>query len=354
MHHSCLERDTDKHFSSANLNSPPVCPLLLFLETASMPTHPMALTPDSKRYLRRLLQIQTPDLSQLTAQGAREVSRLLDDLYRWDPGVAVESLEILVPGAKGSLPARVFRPKGLRATKLPVLLYFHGGGWVLGGHADPEIVSTCSYLASAARCAVVSVGYRLAPESKFPAPVEDAYSALSYVSSGKASTAIDPARVAVGGDSAGGNIAAALCLMTRDRAGPAITFQLLVYPATDLSFETASHREYGEGYGLSREEMKWYWNHYLRTPEDGDDPYASPLRARDLGGLPPALVLTAEYDPLRDEGEAYARRLASAGVRTRMVRYDGAIHGFFTLPFGQEGRKKAAAALKGAFSTPRR
>lgn len=286
----------------------------------------------------------------MTPQGAREVSRLLDDISRWDPGVVVDSREALLPGSTGRLPVRVFSPRRRSKPRLPVLIYFHGGGWVVGGHADTEIVSTCSSISEAAGCAVVSVGYSLAPESKFPTAVEDAYSVLTSVARSRSIEGLDPSSVAVGGDSAGGNIAAALCLMNRDRGGPRISLQLLAYPVTDYSFETASYRDCGAGYGLATGEMRWFWGHYLRTPADGDEPYASPLRARDLRGLPPALVLTAEYDPLRDEGEAYAHRLEEAGVPVELIRHKGEIHGFFTLPFGGRGRREAVASLRRAFS----
>jgi len=208
-----------------------------------------------------------------------------------------------------------------------VLVYLHGGGWVLCSIETHD--PTCRELANGAGCVVVSVGYRLAPEHRFPAPAEDCYAALEWVARNTASLGGDPARIALGGDSAGGNLTAAVTLMARDRGGPRLVHQLLVYPVLDHAFDTDSYRENADGLLLTRDMMRSFWASYLAREEDGRHPYASPLRASDLAGLPPAHVITAEYDPLRDEGEAYARRLAAAGVPCVQRRYDGMIHGFF-------------------------
>jgi acetyl esterase len=176
---------------------------------------------------------------------------------------------------------------------------------------------------------VVSVDYRLAPEHKFPAAAEDAYAATVWVASHAEELAADVSRIVVAGDSAGGNLAAVAALMARDRGGPRLALQLLIYPVTDAACDTPSYRENADGYLLTASAMKWFWGHYLSDPGGGADPYASPLRAADLAGLAPALILTAEFDPLRDEAEAYATRLKEAGVVVRMKRYDGMIHGFF-------------------------
>jgi acetyl esterase len=201
---------------------------------------------------------------------------------------------------------------------------------------------------------VVSVDYRLAPETKFPGAADDCYAATVWAAQQAARINGDANRIAVGGDSAGGNLAAVIALMARDRGGPPLAFQLLVYPVTARDFATSSYRQNAEGYGLSLDSMRWYWDHYLQNPADASNPYAAPLVAQDLKGVPPALVITAEYDPLCDEGEAYARRLQAAGVPTTCSRYDGMIHGFFgmsaVLDKGKQAVAEACAALRQAFA----
>jgi acetyl esterase len=190
------------------------------------------------------------------------------------------------------------------------------------------------------------VDYRLAPEHKFPAATEDAYAAAVWVAEHAVTLGADPNRIAVGGDSAGGNLAAVVSLMARDKVFPSIKFQLLVNPVTHYSFETDSYRENAEGYGLTTNTMRWFWDHYLANEQDGRHPYASPLLANDLSGLPPALVLTAEFDPLRDEGEAYAEKMKAAGIPVEAKRYDGMVHGFI-LQTGayDQGRKAVEHAV---------
>jgi acetyl esterase len=201
---------------------------------------------------------------------------------------------------------------------------------------------------------VVSVNYRLAPEHKFPAALEDAYSATKWIAENAADLSGDSNRIAVGGDSAGGNLAASVSLMARDRHGPSIVFQLLIYPVVNHAFDTASYTENAEGYWLLRDDMRWFWNHYLRDEQDGRNPYASPLRAENLASLPPAFVITAEFDPLRDEGEAYAARLRESGVPVKLTRYDGMIHDFVNIGELSQSRvaiDEAAAELRKAFAT---
>jgi acetyl esterase len=235
-------------------------------------------------------------------------------------------------------------------------VYLHGGGWVLGDLDAYD--GLCRTLAAKLRCVVVSVDYRLAPEHRFPNAPEDCYAAARWVAENAASLGIDPGSIAVGGDSAGGNLAAVVALMARDRGGPRIAYQILVYPVTERSFDTGSYRDNGADYFLTTDMMIHFWKEYLSGEDDAASPYASPLRAKDLKGLPPALVITAEFDPLRDEGETYAKRLEQAGVPVRVSRYDGMIHGFYAMPsvFPQaleaieetadwfRGRLKAAAA----------
>jgi acetyl esterase len=186
----------------------------------------------------------------------------------------------------------------------------------------------CRSLVNAAGCAVASVDYRLAPEFKYPTPVDDSYAGLQWVVANGARLGLDPARVAVGGDSAGGNLAAVMALLARDRHGPRLALQVLVYPVTHYAFTTASYRENATGYLLTTEDMRWFWRHYLAREEQGREPNASPLLARSLADLPPALVITAGCDPLRDEGEAYAKRLREAGVSVTHTQYPGMFHGF--------------------------
>jgi acetyl esterase len=230
-----------------------------------------------------------------------------------------------IPGPDGGkLNIRIYWPT--YQAQSAACLYFHGGGWVLNNiDTHNDLVQR---LAEASGCMFVSVDYRLAPEHKYPAAVEDAYCALNWVAQHATELQINPHKIAVSGDSAGGNIAAALCLMTRDRGGPAIAFQALIYPITDCDFERPSYRDNADGYFLTTAQMRWFWNHYVQSPDQMQEPYASPIRASSLRGLPPALILTAEFDPLRDEGEAYAVALREAGVPTEMHRYDGMIHAF--------------------------
>jgi acetyl esterase len=255
-----------------------------------------------------------------------------------------------IPGPGGPIPIRVYRPKDpLRGA----LVYFHGGGWVIGSLEGAD--GACRALANRSRCVVISIGYRLAPETKFPGPVEDAYAAVRWVSSADNAKdlRIDPGRIAVGGSSAGGNLAAVAALVARDRGGPKIAFQLLSVPVTELSSKAESHREFSEGYGLTAADMEWFGRHYVRTEADANEPYASVLRA-DLHGLPPAFVITAECDPLRDDGEAYAEKLAKLGIRASYKRYAGMFHGFMSfanvLPEASEAFDDAGRALREALA----
>ena len=305
----------------------------------------MPLDPQAKEFLDMLAATRFPGFESMPIPVARALFLTRRDLG--GPPVPVDQVEDRV--LPGNIPARVYTPVG--PGPKPVLLYFHGGGWVLGGLDTVD--APCRRLANAAGCVVVSVDYRLAPEHKFPIPAEDCYTATRHVAENAAAFGADRDRIAVGGDSAGGNLAAAVTLMARDRGGPRLSFQLLIYPATDFAFDTPSYRANAEGFGLTRKATRWYWSQYLPRPEDGTNPLASPLRARDLRGLPPARVITAEYDPLRDEGEAYAARLRAAGVRAEVRRFDGQIHGFFSMcgimDQGKAAIDDAAAALREAW-----
>jgi acetyl esterase len=254
-----------------------------------------------------------------------------------------------VPGPGGDLPVRVYTPEG--EAPFPIVVFFHGGGWVVGtlDTYDP----LCRALAAAVPAVVVSVGYRLAPEHRWPAAVEDAYAATLWASRHAAELGGAQHRLAVAGDSAGGNLAAVVALGARDRGGPAIAVQLLVYPALDAAGDTGSWREHAEGFYLTAAGMRWYWDHYLGGA-DGAAPDASPLRAAFLGGLPPALVVTADHDVLRDEGEAYAARLREAGVAADVHRVEGVVHGFLrwraVTGAADAALQGAAAALRSALA----
>lgn len=236
----------------------------------------------------------------------------------------------MIPGPDGEIPVRIYTPG--EEIPYPVLVYFHGGGWVLSNLDTHDML--CRKLANRADCIVVSVDYRLAPEHKFPVAVEDSYAATQWVAEHAHTFGGDPARIAVGGDSAGGNLSAVVALLARDQKGPSLIYQFLIYPATDYLADAVKRQSYlenGDGYFLTREGIERFLHHYLVHEEDGKDVRFAPLRAESLKGLPPALIVTAEFDPLRDEGELYAERLREAGVPVSLKRYDGMIHGFFTM-----------------------
>jgi len=308
----------------------------------------MPLDPQAQRVLDQMAALGLPPNHMVTPEQAR-LNRKSRPLA---PGPEVAKVDNrLISGADARIPVRVYTPEG--TGPFPVLVWFHGGGWVIGDldSADP----TARRLTVGARCVVVSVDYRLAPETKFPGAADDCYAVTTWVAQHAATSNADASRIAVGGDSAGGNLAAAVSLMARDRGTPPLAFQLLVYPVTAADFETDSYQRNAEGYQLTRDGMKWYWECYLRNPADAANPYAAPLRATDVSGLPAALVITAEFDPLCDEGEAYAKRLEAAGVPTTYSRYDGMIHGFFGMPTvldkGKQAVDEATAALRAVFST---
>jgi acetyl esterase len=291
-----------------------------------------------------LAQIEQLGLKSFTEASPPEARRLFEAATPAGAGEAVAAVEDrVVPGPAGEVPVRVYTPD--TQGPHPALVYFHGGGFVIGSIGTHD--ATCRALTNSARCVVVSVDYRLAPEHPFPAAPEDCYAAASWVAKNAAELGVDGERVAVGGDSAGGNLAAVVAQLARERGHPRLVHQLLIYPVTNHSFETASYAENAEGYLLEREMMRWFWNHYLANELDGADPKASPLRGTDLSGLAPATVLTAEFDPLRDEGEAYAERLREAGVPTVHTRYRGMIHGFFGMTDALDAAKAAVAQAGG-------
>jgi acetyl esterase len=255
-----------------------------------------------------------------------------------------------IPGPAGPIPVRVYTPAG--PGPHPVVMYFHGGGWVIG---DIEVADKpCRTLANVARATVVSVGYRKAPEHNYPAAPEDCYAATQWVAANAADLGVDGSRIAVAGDSAGGNLAAVVAQMASERGGPALVHQLLIYPAVDAGGEYASRVENGEGYLLTKGAMDWFYAHYLADPGQIEEPYASPIRG-SLAGLPPATVITAGYDPLRDEGAAYAKALSDAGVAVRSDENPTLIHGFFwmlgVIDETRPAYDRAGADLRAAFGT---
>ncbi len=286
-----------------------------------------------------------------TAEQARAKMRALVEAHP-TPAPAIYRVEDRhVAGADGQIGGRVYTPEG--SPPMGVLVYFHGGGWVLGDLESHDPV--CRALANGAGCVVVSIDYRLAPEHVFPAGAEDCYAGTKWVAENAAALGADASRMAVGGDSAGGNLAAVVSMMARDRGGPKLNFQLLLYPVTDCALDTPSHKEFAaDGYVLSRADMEWFWKNYLDPGVEKNNPYACPLRAKNLKGLPPALVLTASHDPLRDEGERFAERLIAAGINVTCTRYEGVTHAFVSfadaLDKGKEGLRQAADALKAAFA----
>jgi acetyl esterase len=311
----------------------------------------MPLDPQLKTMLDQLASLGGPPLSELGVDGARaflESMKMLDG-----PLPELASVDDRTfAGPAGAVPVRIYRPTR-ESTPQPVLVWFHGGGWVLGSIDLGD--HTCATLAKQAGVVVVSVGYRLAPEHPYPAGPDDCYAALEWVAANAGELGVDAERIAVGGDSAGGNLAAVVALLARDRRGPVLRFQLLVYPVTDALLSYPSIHENGEGYMLTGDAMKWFVELYLGEHGNPKDPRVSPIYAGDLAGLPPALVITAEFDPLRDEGEAYAKRLEQAGVAATSSRYDGMIHGFFGMSAMLDGAKpavdEAAAAVKAALAS---
>jgi len=304
----------------------------------------MPLDPALEAMLKQMAEAEAPALSEMSPVEAREMYRAMQQT------LPTCELHSVADDMANNVPVRVYRPSA--AGGLPCLVFFHGGGWVIGDLDTHD--SVCRQLAARVQCVIVSVDYRLAPEHPFPAPLDDCYQALRWVVDNADKLNIDPTRVAVGGDSAGGNLSAAVSLKSKMEGGPSLSYQLLIYPVTDTAMDTPSYEENKEGYMLTRDSMVWFWNQYLGTGEENRrNPLAAPLRADDHSGLPPACVITAEFDPLRDEGERLGEKLAAAGVETTIERFDGMIHGFFGMTHLVEGAREAmdlaALRLKTAF-----
>lgn len=317
-----------------------------------------ASAPDTqmKAVLDELAAFNAPPLEKLSPENARNAPSPKDAVVgilakQSKPAVEMvaEVSHQLIPGPGGELLARVYHPQG--KGPFPVLVYFHGGGWVIADLGTYD--ASCRALTNAASCIVVSVAYRQAPEHKFPAAAEDAYAATQWVMANAAQIKGDPRRVAVGGESAGGNLAAVTCLMARDRQGKMPLHQMLIYPITNYAFDTLSYQENASAKPLSKAAMQWFWDQYLENKANGSNPYASPLRAESLKGLPPATVITADIDPLRSEGQAYALRLREAGSAVRYTNYSNVTHEFFgtgaVVDKAKQAVREAAAGLRSGF-----
>ena len=282
------------------------------------------LDPQARALIDLMIEKGVPPTHTLTPAQARAFYRERRGFTQPDPPPMAEVRDL----SAGAVPLRLFRPPA-SAQALPVLLYLHGGGWTIGDLDTHDVL--CRQLASEAGCAVVSVDYRMGPEHRFPAAVDDCVEAFDWVRAHAGELQLDASRTAVGGDSAGGNLAAALCLVQREAGQPLPGFQLLIYPATDMRAVAPSHTTNGQGYMLTSDSITWYRGNYIATPAEWSDWRASPLLAASHAGLPPALVLTAGFDPLRDEGLQYANALSAAGVPTQYVCFERQIHGFVTM-----------------------
>src|SRR5256712_2633420 len=303
----------------------------------------MPLQASAKAFLDDRAAMGVRPVQELSVEQARaQTIRIAQAMGPGEPVARTEDRAI--PGPLGAIPIRLYTPQD--RSSLPVLVYFHGGGWVVGNLETVD--QFCRMIANAAGCIVVSVNYRHAPEHKFPAAVEDAYAGTRWASENARTFRGDPARLAVSGASAGGNLAAVVALAARDRKAPPLCYQLLIVPVIDHDFDTLSYRDNAEGYGLAADGMRWDWRPYLAMDRHGRHPYASPLRAPSLGGLPPAFVATAEFDPLPDAGRTHAARLPNEGVPTTHKRYAGMVHGFL----GPEANANMAQALRQAFQKP--
>lgn len=306
----------------------------------------MSLDPQVQAIVDAYAAMPKVDLSAIPAAVFRAAMEQPSVYAPGDEVAQIENREI--PGPGGALRIRIYRPKV--AGRLPVTLYFHGGGFVICGLDTHENICRC--LAQRAETLVVSVDYRLAPEAKFPAAVEDACAALKWLHAHAADIDGDASRIAVAGDSAGGNLATVTAQWAQQQ-GIELRHQLLFYPVTDCSCSSGSYREFAEGYVLSAEMMRWFIGHYLPDTQSADDPRASPLRQPDLGGLAPATIFTAACDPLRDEGEAYGSAMRKAGVEVNLQRWPGQIHGFISMlgaiSAADQALTEAASLLATAF-----
>jgi acetyl esterase len=292
---------------------------------------PVTLDPDAAAVFQAFQEAGRPPYETLSPAEARESYLQARVVTNPEPPELRSVQPLAIPSPEGSIPARIYTPLRLRQTNglAPCLLFFHGGGWVIGDLESHDVA--CRKLSDEGQLIVISVDYRLAPEHKFPAAVQDAITATKWVAGNASQLGVDASRLTVGGDSAGGNLAAVVAIAARDGDGPAIAGQLLIYPAIDFAMTHPSHSEPETSILLTHSVIKWFRDHYLNGAADVHDWRASPARASTLIGLPPAYVLTAGADPLRDEGDEYARRLREAGVAVTYRTFPGQFHGFFTM-----------------------
>jgi acetyl esterase len=312
----------------------------------------MPLDPQAKALLDQLAAMPSSPLHTMTPAEARAGLELFGKAFDAQDLPIGRTEDRKIPGPVGDLAIRIYTPIAAGGAALPGLVFFHGGGFVIGSLDTHDPL--CRQLANESGARVISVDYRLAPENKFPAAIEDGFAALKYIEANAMDLEIDPNRIAVGGDSAGGNLAAVCALMARDAGSPRLVHQMLLYPMTDCDIETASRAEFAAGHFLTREVMDWFGAHYVSSADDQKDYRASPLRAPAHHGLPPALIVTAGHDPLRDEGRLYAEKLEAAGVPVIHRDYPGQIHMFMgmtgVIDEGRAAIKAAAADLKAALS----
>ncbi|MFM9861980.1 MAG: alpha/beta hydrolase [Micropepsaceae bacterium] len=310
----------------------------------------MALDAIVKGLMDQMAAAPQPKLWELTPAQGREMYRAMATVLE-PPAIAIGKIEnAAMPGPAGEIKLRLYTPVAGGGAALPALVYFHGGGWVIGDLDTHDAL--CRTLANETGARVVAVDYRLAPEHKFPAAADDAYAAVKWVEQNASALGIDPNRIAVAGDSAGGNLAAVVCQVAKQKGGPRIVYQLLIYPVTQWKADTGSMTSFAEGYFLEKQTMHWFFDQYA-PGADPTDWRLSPLAAPDLSGLPRAYVVTAGFDPLKDEGKAYADKLNHAGVAAVYMDYPGMVHGFFNMsgviPTAREAIADAAKAVRQAF-----
>ncbi len=345
------------------------CGLGLMSASCVGPHEALPLPPEQQASVDRTDPQMRAVLEELHSLDPRPIETLTVDIARQQPTMAdaVRKLQAdrhlstapepvggissaTIPGPAGDIPVRIYTPIAANGA-LPTLIYFHGGGWVIGTLDAYD--ASCRALTNLANCQVIAVDYRQAPEHKFPGPTEDAYAAVQYIMGHADQFHADAKHIAVGGESAGGNIASVVCMMARDRSGFMPAAQLLVYPVTDDNFDTDSYRQNANAVPLDRDEMKWFFDKYLTSPGEGNNSYIAILRG-DVSKLPPATVITADIDPLRSEGQAYADKLRSAGVPVKSMNYDGVTHEFFGLgavvDTARRAERFAASGLDAAFA----